>query len=165
MEVINGTMRMTSDRLLLKPMEWNGEDVHGPGTKIVAIRHGNPVRGRVVAVGPGHYPVCKRTNLGDGRRRIEYSKHFRPTEVRPGDVVEFGALNANIFDGKSYPFTEVLYNGELHLICQERDVTIVRDDLKVDLHGDQFTSAEQERIAPLYEALKAKRIASVTGNG
>lgn len=141
MEVINGRMRMTSDRLLIKPMEWNGEDVHGAGTKIVAVRHGNPVRGQVVAVGPGHYPVCKRTNLSDGRRRIEYSKHFRPTEVRPGDVVEFGALNANVFDGKSYPFTEVLYNGEPHLICQERDVTIVRDDLRAKAMGEALEDA------------------------
>lgn len=129
-EVINGTLRMLSDRILLKPLDWNGADVHGIDSRIVAVRHGNPVRGRVVAVGAGHNPVCKRTNLGDGRRRVEYSKRFRPTEVQVGDVVEFGALNADIFDGKSYPFTEILYNGEPHLICQERDVTIVRDDLR-----------------------------------
>lgn len=128
MEIINGTMRMTSDRLLLKPLEWNGEAVHGAGSKIVAVRHGRTLRGQVVAVGPGHHPTTKRKKLGDGRARIEFSKHFRPTEVKPGDVVELGGLNQ--FDGKGYQFTEVIYNGEKHVICQERDVCIVRDDLR-----------------------------------
>lgn len=124
MEIINGKMRMTSDRILLKPLEWNGESVHGEGSRIQVIRNGRPLRGRVVAVGPGHYPVSKRTKLNDGRQRIEYSKRFRPTEVKPGEVIELGGLN--VFDGQGYSFTEVLYNGEKHLICQERDVVGVR---------------------------------------
>lgn len=148
-EIVNGTLRMLSDRLLIKPMDWDASKT------VVAIRFGRPVRGEVIAVGPGHHPVSKRTNLGDGRRRIDFSKRFRPTEVQVGDIVELGGLNQ--FDGKGYQFTEVIYNGEPHLICQERDVCIVRDDLR----GDQFTADEQARIAPRYEALKAKRITSV----
>lgn len=128
MEVINGTLRMTSDRILLKPLEWEGEDVHGVGTRLAVVRHGRPLRGMVVAIGPGHFPVSKRTKLNDGRQRIEYSKHFRPTEVKVGEVIELGGLNQ--FDGAGYQFTEVLYNGELHLICQERDVCIVREDTR-----------------------------------
>lgn len=126
--VINGTLRMTSDRLLLKPLDWSGEDVHGEDSRIHVIRKGRPLRGRVVAVGPGHHPVSKRTNIAGGKRRIDYSKHFRPTEVKIGEVVELGGLNQ--FDGEGYQFTEVIYNGEPHLICQERDVAIVRDDLR-----------------------------------
>ncbi len=120
MEIINGTLRMTSDRILLKPFEWEGEDVHGAGTRLAVVRHGRPLRGMVVAIGPGHFPVSKRTKLNDGRQRIEYSKHFRPTEVKVGEVVELGGLN--VFDGNGYQFTEVIYNGEPHLICSERDV-------------------------------------------
>jgi co-chaperonin GroES (HSP10) len=126
--VINGTLRMTSDRILLQPLDWSGEDVHGEGSRINVIRKGRPLRGRVVAVGPGHHPVSKRTDIGQGKRRIDYSKHFRPTEVNVGEVVELGGLNQ--FDGAGYQFTEVIYNGELHLICQERDVALVRDDLR-----------------------------------
>jgi hypothetical protein len=127
-EIVNGTLRMTSDRLLLKPLEWEGEDVHGKGSRLHVVRHGRPVRGVVVAAGPGHFPVSKRTKLNDGRCRIEYSKHFRPTEVKPGDIIDLGGLN--VFDGHGYAFTEVIYNGVKHLICQERDVAIVRDDMR-----------------------------------
>lgn len=126
--VITGALRMTSDRILFKPLDWSGKDVHGEDSRLHVIRSGRPLRGTVVAVGPGHNPVSKRTNIAGGKRRIDYSKHFRPTEVKPGDVVELGGLNQ--FDGAGYQFTEVIYNGELHLICQERDVACVRDDLR-----------------------------------
>lgn len=128
MEVINGTLRLLSDRILLKPLDWQGEEVHGEGARLHVVRSGRTLRGLVVAVGKGHHPTSKRTKLNDGRRRVEYSRHFRPTEVKPGDVVELGGLN--VFDGNGYQFVEILYNGEKHLICQERDVAMVRDDLK-----------------------------------
>lgn len=125
MEIINGTLRMTSDRILLKPLGWSGDDVHGEGSRIEVVRRGRPLRGRVIAVGPGHNPVSKRTDIGHGKRRVDYSKHFRPTEVKPGDVVELGGLGN--FDGAGYAFPEVLVNGEPHLICSERDVAAVHD--------------------------------------
>lgn len=127
-EIVNGTLRMLSDRILLKPLGWEGESVHGEGSLLAVIRKGRPLRGEVVAVGKGHHPVSKRTNLADGRRRVDFSKRFRPTEVKPGDIVELGGLNQ--FDGQGYQFAEILYNGQPHLICQERDVAIVRDDLR-----------------------------------
>lgn len=127
-EIVNGTLRMTSDRLLLKPLDWEGEGVHGQGSVLAVIRRGRPLRGEVIAVGPGHHPVSKRTPQANGTRRVEYSKRFRPTEVKPGDIAELGGLN--IFDGQGYSFAEILYNGTPHLICQERDVCIVRDDLR-----------------------------------
>ena len=123
--VINGTMRMTSDRILLKPLDWSGEDVHGAGSVIAVVRSGRALRGIVAAIGPGHYPSTKRTKRPDGRVNVGESKHFRPTEVKVGDVVEIGGLNA--FDGAGYQHTEVLYNGEKHLICSERDVAVVRE--------------------------------------
>lgn len=126
-EIINGKLRMTSDRLLVAPLDWDHGCKH-----IIAIRHGDPVRGIVREVGPGHNPVCKRTNFkrdGNQMQRIEFSKRFRPTEVKVGDIIELGGLN--IFDGKGYPIVQdVIYNGEYCIIIQERSVACVRDDLK-----------------------------------
>lgn len=121
-EIINGTLRMLSDRLLLKPLDWDASKT------IIAIRYGRPVRGEVIAVGPGHHPIKYKPNAQGKRGLMDYSKRFQRTEVKPGDIVELGGLNQ--YDGKGYQFTEVIYNGVPHLICQERDVCIVRDDLR-----------------------------------
>lgn len=120
--VINGPIRMLGDRILLKPLDWDASKT------IIAIRHGRPVRGEVIAVGPGHHPIKYKRNEKGPKGLMDYSKRFRPTEVQPGDIVELGGLNA--YDGQGYPFVEVLYNGKPHLICSERDVAIVRDDLR-----------------------------------
>lgn len=128
MEIIHGTLRMIGDRILVKPLSWEGESVHGPGSRLHIIRNGNPLRGTVVAVGPGHNPIKYKPNAQGKRAKMDYAKRFRPTELKVGDVVELGGLNQ--FDGKGYSFTEMIYNGERHLICAERDVAIVRDDLR-----------------------------------
>jgi co-chaperonin GroES (HSP10) len=127
-EIINGTLRMTGDRILVKPLDWNGASVHGEGSRIQVVRKGNAVRGVVVSVGPGHNPIKYKPNAMGKKAKMDYSRHFRPTEVKPGDVVELGGLNQ--FDGNGYQFTEVLYNGERHLICTERDVAMVREDAR-----------------------------------
>ena len=116
MEIINGTIRLLGDRILLRPLEWDASKI------IIAIRHGRPVRGEILAVGPGHNPIKYR----DGRSKMDYSKRFRPTQVRVGEIVELGWLNA--FDGQGFQFQDVLYNGVKCIICTERDVAIVRDD-------------------------------------
>lgn len=121
-EVINGPIRMLSDRVLLKPLDWDASKT------IIAIRHGRPVRGEVIAVGPGHYPIKYKRNEKGPKGLMDYSKRFRPTEVKPGDIVELGGLNQ--FDGNGYQFVEIFYDGAPHLICSERDVAIVRDDLR-----------------------------------
>lgn len=81
-----------------------------------------------MAVGPGSNPIKYKDGPKGKRSLMDYSKHFQHTELKPGDIVELGGLN--IFDGKGYSFTEVLIGTELHLICSENDVAIVRDDLK-----------------------------------
>lgn len=122
-EIVNGTLRMRGDRILLKPLDVDWRSA------LIVVRHGRPVRGEVLAIGPGIHPVSKRTKSADGKRqRIDFSRHFRPTEVKVGDVVELGGLN--IFDGKGYAFPEILVNGEACIIVTERDVALVRDDLK-----------------------------------
>lgn len=121
-EIIKGTLRMIGDRVLLKPLEWDASKI------IIAIRHGRAVRGEVIAVGPGDNPKKYKAGPKGARSLMDYSKRFQRTELKPGDIVELGGLN--IFDGKGYMFPEVLIGTERHIIVQEADVAVVRDDLK-----------------------------------
>lgn len=75
-----------------------------------------------MAVGPGRHPFIRKGKTPDGRHvKIHTSKRFQPTEVKPGDKIEFGCLKA--FDGQSFQFQEIIYNGLKHVIITERDVT------------------------------------------
>lgn len=121
-ELVNGSLRMLGDRVLLRPLDPDWK------SSLIVIRHGRAVRGEVLAIGPGLHPVSKRVKESPTRQRIEFSRHFRPTQVRVGEIVELGGLN--IFDGKGYQFPEVIVNGVNCIIVTERDVAIVRDDLK-----------------------------------
>ena len=108
-------VRMLGDRILLKPLKWE------PSKIIEVVRHGRALRGEVMAIGPGHNPLKYKKERG--RKLMDYSKRFRPTEIQVGDIVELGGLN--IFDGKGYEFPEVVVGNETMLICTERDVTMV----------------------------------------
>lgn len=112
------SVRMTGDRILLKPLDWE------PSKIISVVRKGRPLRGQVMAIGPGMHPIKYKPHP-DGKRRIaSYSKHFRKTEVKVGDVVELGGLN--IFDGQGYEFPQVVVGNETMLVITERDVAAVR---------------------------------------
>ena len=101
------------DRILLRPLKWE------PSKILDVVRYGRPLRGEVMAIGPGHNPLKYKTR-GDKTKTMDYSKHFRPTEVKVGDIVELGGLN--VFDGKGYQFPEVVVGNETMIICSERDV-------------------------------------------
>jgi hypothetical protein len=105
-------IKLLGDRILIRPLAWE------PSKIIEVVRHGRPLRGEVMAVGPGHNPLKYRKV--NGKKLMDYSKRFRPTEVRVGDVVELGGLN--IFDGKGYEFPQVMVGLESMLIATERDV-------------------------------------------
>lgn len=121
-EIIHGQLRMLGDRILLKPLEWDASKI------IIAIRHGRAVRGEVIGVGPGANPKKYKAGPKGPRSLMDYSKRFQRTELKPGDIVELGGLN--IFDGKGYMFPEVLIGTVRHIIVQEADIAIVRDDLR-----------------------------------
>jgi hypothetical protein len=106
-------VRMMGDRILLRPLPWKPSEV------IDVVRHGRALRGEVMAVGKGHNPLKYRTR-GDKTKTMDYSKHFRPVDVKVGDIVEVGGLN--VFDGEGYQFPEVLVGTETMLVCSERDV-------------------------------------------
>lgn len=145
-EIINGQLRMLGDRILLKPLDWDASKT------IIAIRHGRPVRGLVVAAGPGEWATRIVTGKRDGkdfRKRYE-TRVFVKTEVKPGDIVELGGLN--VFDGKGYiPLLEVMVGTEAHIIYREKDVAIVRDDLKPS-GWSNMAAEEANRIMALPDA-------------
>lgn len=103
-------LRMLGDRILLEPLGWK------PSRVLQVIYTGEALRGIVKAVGPGDYP--RRYNGPKGRRTKAWrSKHFLPTTVQPGDVVELGGLEI-----RGYLFPTLLVGGVEHIICHEADV-------------------------------------------
>ncbi len=107
--------RPLGDRILLRPLKWE------PSKILEVVRHGRTLRGEVMAIGPGINPAKYKHR--NGKKLMDYSRHFRRTEIKVGDVVELGGLN--IYDGKGYQFTEVLIGTEVFVVCTERDVAIV----------------------------------------
>ena len=118
MTVIVGTLRPIRDVIVVRPLGWQ------PSTIIEVVRTGRPVRGEVVAVGPGVNPKKYDHHDKAKRKKFEYSKRFQPCEIKPGDVVELGGLN--VFDGRGYAFQEVTVSNEgkteTLILCQEQDV-------------------------------------------
>ena len=106
-DMIEGTLKMMGDRILVRPLDLKLSKV------IIANWTGKTVRGEVVAVGPGEYP----NRFNSDRSRVRKSKAFRPTEVRPGDIVELGGLDIG-----GYAFPRIVLNGVEHLIASEKDV-------------------------------------------
>ncbi len=116
--------------------------------RLIVKRDTRPLRGIVLAVGPGHYPLryCSCESVCYGRvcnnppkhqRRFTWnSKHFQPTEIKIGDVVELGSaqyvseLGAKSVEG--YAFEMFWWGEKLCLHCREADVAIVREDLTAD---------------------------------
>ncbi len=113
-EVVAGTPRMLGDKILLRPLPWK------PSETIDVVRYGRPVRGTIVAIGPGEYPKKYTKNANGEKTGFKYSKHFRPTELKPGDVVEVGGIS--VWDGAGYKWDEVVVGNETLLICSEKDV-------------------------------------------
>jgi co-chaperonin GroES (HSP10) len=83
---------------------------------------GKPVRGTVIACGPGRFPNIYKTGKRDGRdyRTVRESTQFRKTEVKVGDIVELGGQEIG-----GYLFTRIDINGEECVLCSEQDVAIV----------------------------------------
>lgn len=119
-EVVQSIPRMMGDRILLRPLPWK------PSETIDVVRFGRPVRGEIVAIGPGEHPKKYIRNSQGEKTGFKYSKHFRPTELKPGMVVEIGGIN--IFDGDGYKFDEIVVGNETLLMCTEKDVAILCEE-------------------------------------
>lgn len=111
-------LRLLRDRILVRPLDWH------PSSIVQVVRHGRALRGVVAEVGPGRYYRRYRPHPTDSRKRqyVETATFIR-TEVKVGDVVELGGLNA--YDGQGYNFPQVMIGTETFLIAQEQDVCFV----------------------------------------
>lgn len=109
-------IRPLRDQIILEPLDWE------PSKLIRVVYGGKPLRGRVLAVGPGLYrrkydgPKGKRTKSWLG-------KHFQPTTVQVGDVVELGGLEL-----RGYLFQTILWGTKTVVICREADVAMIVED-------------------------------------
>src|ERR1700748_1899950 len=99
------------DNLLIEPLPLD------LGTSLDVVYQGKPVRGRVVAAGPGHYP--KRYNGPKGYRSKTWNAtRFQPTEVKVGDIVDIGGLELG-----GYLFQTLRWGDKDLILCREADVT------------------------------------------
>jgi co-chaperonin GroES (HSP10) len=92
-----------------------------PAHEILETPGWKPIRGKVLAVGPGCYP--KRYNGPKGKRTKSWdAKSFRPCDVKRGDIVELGGREIG-----GYLHQTVRWGRKEVVICREEDVALVRE--------------------------------------
>ena len=112
------TIRPRLDYLLVEPL---ARDL---SKTLEVIEHTKPVRGRVIAVGPGTHPKVyydregRKTEDRSQRHEFRYSSRFLPTQVKPGDLVELGGIDLG-----GYAFPTITWGDKKYLICRELDVS------------------------------------------
>jgi co-chaperonin GroES (HSP10) len=78
-EIINGTLRPLRDKIIVKPLDWE------PSKIISVVRKGRPLRGTVIAAGPGTYHQKSYKKDANGQRKsFTLAPHFQRTEVKSG---------------------------------------------------------------------------------
>ena len=86
------------------------------GTLLNVVYRGKPVRGKVLAVGPGVYP--RRYNGPKGRRTKSWlAKCFRPCDLTVGDIVDIGGLEIG-----GYLHPTVRWGDKEVVLAREEDV-------------------------------------------
>lgn len=114
-------IRCLRDHIVVEPLDIDH------GTMMALVYRGQPVRGVVLAVGPGCFP--KKYNGPKGKRTKSWdSKQFRPCDVKVGDTVDLGGLE---IDG--YLFTRVIWGSRDVVVCREADIAVV-----VEEDGERF---------------------------
>lgn len=104
-------LRPLHDRLIIEPLDV----VHS--RRIFVVEHNRPVRGRVLAAGPGVYPKHYDHAEKHKRSKMRESQVFRPTTVRPGDLVELGGSEIG-----GYAFEGFFWGDKYCIWATERDV-------------------------------------------
>lgn len=109
-------IRCLRDHIVVEPLDIDH------GTCMALVYRGQPVRGKVLAVGPGHF--AKKYDGPKGKRTKSWdSKRFTPCDVQVGDLVDLGGLE---IDG--YLFTRVIWGSRDVVICREADVAAVVEE-------------------------------------
>lgn len=104
-------LRMLRDYMAVEPLD----TLYSSIIDVILIT--KPMKGIVKAIGPGHYPKVYNHPDKAKRTKMWESKHFQPTEVKVGDIVELGGLQYG-----GYSFQTFYWGDTLHLICREADV-------------------------------------------
>lgn len=109
-------VRPLRDQVIIRPVPL------ALGSRLQADWRGETVCGCIVAVGPGCFPNIHRRGFKDGKpyRTVHQSTHFRPTEVKVGDVVHLGGMEIG-----GYLFPKVWSEGAWCVICREQDVAVL----------------------------------------
>lgn len=103
-------LRPLRDTIIVEPL---------PAEPTILVHVWKPIRGTVLAVGPGHYP--KRYNGRKGQRSKSWdSKAFIPCEVKVGDIVELGGREIS-----GYLFQTVRWGSKEVVVCREADVALI----------------------------------------
>jgi co-chaperonin GroES (HSP10) len=103
-------IRPLRDTIVVEPL---------PAEPVILVHVWKPIRGKVLAVGPGHYP--KRYNGPKGKRSQSWdSKAFLPCDVKVGDVVELGGKELG-----GYLFQTVRWGSKEVVVCREADVALI----------------------------------------
>lgn len=111
-------LRPLRDQIILLPLEWRPSSVIQ-----IAGNKRSPLRGKVVAIGPGRRVLKYWRNSRGERTKVGETGQVIPTEVKVGDIVEIGGLE---LDGYKFPTTDI--DGVRHVICQEADVCFVHHE-------------------------------------
>jgi hypothetical protein len=113
-------IRPLRDQIVIEPLPLD------LNTTLDVVYTGKPVRGKILAAGPGLY--CRKyfdsqgnpTQRRGDRKTSKLSKHFRPCDVKVGDVVDIGGLDIG-----GYLFPLIRWGDKDVVIAREEDVCLV----------------------------------------
>ena len=107
----DAVLKPLGDRIAVRPLPWK------PSATIDVVSSLKPLRGVVVAVGPGYRQKRRYLDSKGQCYKIGETGRIRPMDVKVGDVVELGGLELG-----GYSFPKVNIGTTEYLICQEQDV-------------------------------------------
>jgi hypothetical protein len=111
----SSSLRPILNQIIIEPLEWRPSDI------ISVVYRGRTLRGKVKAVGPGKYGWKYDGRKGKRTKRW-LSKHFVPTQVKVGDIVELGGLELEGYLHKTF-----IWGTKEHVVCTEDDVAAILD--------------------------------------
>lgn len=136
-------IRPLRDQILIEPLPLD------LNSSLEVVYRGKPVRGIVRAVGPGRYPIKYLDSLGrptqkrGDRKTLILSKHYRPCDVKVGDVVDIGGLDIG-----GYLFPLIRWGAMEIVICREEDVALVDEDETSYLNASGTGNVQSESVTP-----------------
>lgn len=136
------TIRCLRDHIVVEPLDIDH------GTMLQLVYRGQPVRGKVLCVGPGRFQ--KKYDGPKGKRSKSWdSKQFSICDIREGDLVDLGGLELG-----GYLFTRIIWGNTDVVTAREADIAVVIDE----------TTGESR---PLHDRLLVRRLEpeSVSGAG